>query len=285
MNQVRTLTVLLGIALVAAYLVAFSEDSESSADEVVVLPGNADDIESVTYTSDESTVSVSVREDGLGRYTWIRVVDSPSIEEGDDDDSATDEEPPAAVAAPPPEDEVTVFLGSARAMALVEDFAPLTARRSLGTLDAAKLDELELTSPSSSLGVVRRGREASLALGGETFGTRHRYASYEGQVFVLGNTLVRPLSQAKTRLVERKLVGWDEAEIESISIDTASGPVALEQANRDDREEAYWTTSGTAGANEEATDWVERLLRLRARTYLEEEPGELVPILTPEAPR
>ena len=165
-------------------------------------------------------------------------------------------------------------------MSLVEDFAPLTARRSLGALDAAKLEELELASPSASLGVVRRGREVELALGGETFGTRHRYAAHEGQVFVLGNTLVRPLSQAKTRLVERKLVGWEESELESIQLQLPDGPVVLEQANRDDREESYWAAAGSVGEDEEASDWVDRLLRLRARTYLEEEPGELVPILT-----
>lgn len=109
---------------------------------------------------------------------------------------------PLDLAPPAPDRELR---GNETAEKLLDQFSPWTATRGLGALDAAKLRELgleisprqlELWTPSGQLGFG-----VSVPVGTGASYVRAR----DGQVFVLGGTLVQDLTSASSRLVDRRV--------------------------------------------------------------------------------
>lgn len=309
MRTVVLYSVLLTAAMVGSYLSWTAEEtSESRAEEVAVYRASEGDVKAVSFHADDLDVKVERRSDARGDYTWIEVEerkvppkpptpDEP--EEAPDDGAPSDEAGPEAGAddetdgptvdtpdapAEPVEPEVKrmAFTGGEKAMGLLGSFEPLMAKREL---DASLVDapNFGFDEPEGTVTVARtNGGEESLVIGSSTYGTRDRYARHGDKLFLLGDTLIRPLQFAATRLRERRLQPWVEGDVDTLTLQREGKTLALEQRNRDDRAKAFWARPDDDTEDEAAATWAEKLFRLRADTSTDAPAGDLTPLLTVE---
>lgn len=225
-----------------------------------------------------------------------------SSEDGADAEEASPE--------PEPEPVVTTtrFVGNAQAQTTWEAFAPLEAPRQLdpagadlaafGLGDAAPEAEggeegddgdahpgpTRKPPERATIEVVRASGPLTLTVGGETYGSKHRYVQHDGSIYLIEVETLRPLQSAASRLVERSLFPFEESDIEQVDVTLPDGAAyAFVQQNRDDRAKAYWARQdsldqedGTVGT------WLGKVFKLRLREYVDEAEveGELVPVVT-----
>jgi len=295
MKQVIALSVALAAAMVGSYL-TWTDDSEPVAtDGAEVYRARDGELKSVTWSSDERTIAISSRSDELGDYLWIesketREVPKPVEPEPDDapDESPADEDDvPDELPDEPPEMEMVEetievsFAGNDAAEKLWSDFQPLVALRELP--DAASLDAevFGLDEPTGTVTVTLEDQQVELTIGGETYGSKDRYARVGDSVFLLDDGDLRPLQFAATRLVERTLFPLIDSEVEQVVVTQGDAPpMVFEHRNRDDRQAAHFTwASQPDEADDQVDAWVGRLLKLRLRRYLTaEEAGALSPL-------
>ncbi|MCB9673179.1 MAG: hypothetical protein H6734_27185 [Alphaproteobacteria bacterium] len=115
-------------------------------------------------------------------------------------------------------------------------------------------------------------------IGASTYGTRDRYAKAGDKLFLLADTKVRPLQFAATRLRERRLHPWLEADVDGVDVTRDGQLLAIEQRNKDDRAKAFWARSGEENEDATAATWVEKVLRLKASAKDETPAGDLTPL-------
>lgn len=300
MKTVILYAVLLGGTMTASYLTWTSDevDRTDDANAVEVYRAGEGDVQKLTYASEKLTVVVERREDALGSYPWVTIDETKETkvipkhdhgahddehgEDGEHDDEQGPEEGPDAEGEPsegaegdtteedqPPEPEIQVeeihleFRGNDNADGLLSSYEPLMAQRELAA-DAADPSVFGFDEPTGSITVARRsGGEVVLTLGGETYGSRDRYAKLDDRLFLLSSTAVKPLQFAASRTVERRLHPFAEQDVDAVELTFAGPPVKLTQKNPDDRKAAFWTRDGTE-PDEEGSSWLEKLFRLRA---------------------
>lgn len=291
MKTVILYAVLLGGTMTASYLTWTAEETDGSEDAaaVEVYRAGEGDVTRLVYDSEKLKVVVERREDAIGSYPWVIVDETketkvvpkhdhgaPDDEHGDDehgDDENGDESPPEGPAADapdaPPAPEVKVeqihleFRGNDNADGLLKSYEPLMAERELDPGSAAP-EVFGFDEPSGTLTISRRsGADVVLTLGGETYGSRDRYAKHDQRLLLLASTAIKPLQFAASRTVERRLQPFAEQDVDTVELTLGAGPVTLTQKNKDDRKAAFWSRDGSE-PDEEAGSWLEKLFRLRA---------------------
>ena len=113
----------------------------------------------------------------------------------------------AAAPVPPPRE----LRGNDVAQKLFARFAPLRAQRELGVLDAQKLEELGLARSGRLLTLTLDGapKVFRLAAPASGWGPPYLQRTSDGQVFLLGPSLLPDLEAAASRLVDRRLHTFD----------------------------------------------------------------------------
>ncbi|MEO0602854.1 MAG: hypothetical protein AAF211_15545, partial [Myxococcota bacterium] len=125
-----------------------------------------------------------------------------------------------------------------------------------------------------------------LTVGAETYGSKDLYVGYAGRVFLVDNKTLQPLEFAAQRLVERALHPVEETDAVSLALTWPDGTERTwtheERASSSDAPNArptqVWaSTEAPDEADDAAATWINKLLRMRLRSYLDdEEEAELV---------
>ncbi|MCA9492886.1 MAG: DUF4340 domain-containing protein [Myxococcales bacterium] len=289
MRTVVLYAALLGVAMVGSYLSWTAKDTGAVvAEEVPVYRASAGDVKALAFHSEDVDVRVERREDDRGAYAWIEVEERKDPtkpakvddEAPPEEDEEAPEEAPAAPEAPPAEPVVTksAFTGGEKALGLFETYEPLMARREIDS-SLANTPSFGFDTPEGTVTVTRKsGGEETLVIGASTYGTRDRYAKVGDKLFLLADTKVRPLQFAATRLRERRLHPWLEADVDGVDVTRDGQLLAIEQRNKDDRAKAFWARSGEENEDATAATWVEKVLRLKASAKDETPAGDLTPL-------
>ena len=307
MKQPIILGGLLALSLAGAYLSWTSPEDPNSKDSGVTILRNTEDaLRSITWTDEDKKITMTRPSDGAGDYFHFDHTDykkipkpAPVPEPSEEDPAAEDpaaedgaqepgEEGDAAAEAPeedPPEpeydieEEQVIFTGGATAEEVWSAFAPLTGLRELSMVDDGSLEAYGLDEPTASIKVTTASGDSTLELGGESFGTKDRYARVNGKIYLIDDKTIRPLQFAKSRLVERRLHPFETKDIRQAEIRRNADQRAFVQGNADDQAKAFWADAAEPEEDDiEATTWMSKLLRMRVRAY---PPAADVPELTP----
>ncbi len=263
----RGLAVHLGLLVVSVGVAAQAWLADDAPDEertVQIWGGSSDDLSKLEYTAEKRKVVLEAAQDASGRYFTGLV----------------EREKPAAHGSPhspePPEDaasgerETLRFVAASEADELADALAPLEAVRALGKLDPARDEEFGFGEEAAKLVVTLGGQARELTLGGNAPGGGHSYVrTTAGETFVVAGDLLRDLSSAESRLMQRELHEWDDDEVASVNITTASGNRALVRAT--DKKSAWASADAPGSKDESATNWMKKLGRLRVSKYVDQE--------------
>lgn len=257
---------LLFVAACAAAWLSWTRDVEQSeAEGVVLLQAAPEDVEKVTFESEEIDVTLTRRSDERGDYVWAETTRRrrrhvPRDPHGAPADGASEAETTEQTAS---------FKAGVTAEQIFEDLAPFRASRRL-EVGADRVAEFGFDDPQGELSITTRGDERVVFEIGDTgYGHRHVYLRDEkGDIYVADNSLVGPLERADTRLPDKRLFDFERADVERATITTGTESLQLVQRNREDAAAARWTEPGSEEPNESAQSWLDKLFRLRSSGYV-----------------
>ena len=298
---------LLTAALVGAYFTWQSDDAAPARDAGNKQPiweaGGDKSASAVEYRQGEKTTRVWLEGQGEQARPWVEVTEPAKkpkpLEPPKDKAKGKDKENHATKAkdsvkteAVAPEAEAplpptaTRFPGNAKTRDLLARLAAPMAERALGQAEPERLDQLGLAPPEASLEVTVAGKTRILEVGKVAYGTQGRYLRLPetGELFVAAADLVGDLKWAASRLKETDLLGPAAKDADHVVISSegrtkqlvrlAADEDAPDKKNKKNKNK----TTGWADAvrpdaeDEEATNWMQKLARLRARKHLA--PGE-----------
>lgn len=257
--------VVLVASLGGAYQVWTAPPEPDDPTAIKVLDGKADELESVHYVSDELDLVITMYEDELGRYGWVRA--QPLVE--------APEEPPAddPHAMPPDDGKAVEFKAGKNAKTTLDGLMPLVAKRVLEGITDDKLADLGLAESPATLEIKRQGREPkTFEIGSNVHGGANVYLRdpESGKVYVLDAKVLRPLQNGKQTLPERDLVGVDTNLIASLKVTAPDGSAEFQQHNPDDAEAVFWSSPGSTEPNASAAGWIDKVVRMQASGYVQE---------------
>jgi len=153
------------------------------------------------------------------------------------------------------------------------------AIRRLEGVDEEKLESIGLAEPSGQMVVVRKGRTATLDVGGEAFGTRDIYLRDvdDGAIYLVDDEVIRPLKYARTRLPDRTLFSIEQLKIATATLTGTLGQtLAITQKNPDDKANAVWIRSASPiEEDEQLNTWMDQAIKLKGSAYASpDEPPE-----------
>jgi hypothetical protein len=222
-------------------------------------------------------------EDGAGDDDPVLDADPFADRDPDADADAASAPDPVAEAASDtgaPVTEERSFRGNDTCDRVLERFTPMKALRKFEGLDEAKLEEMGLTAPESSLTVTTDKGERTFDVGERSYGNNDYYVIERATqtVYLIESRMIGDLKGGHTRLMQRDLQTFEKAEVETAVV--ASGQVVREftQVNRDDKANAYWADSADQTRTNDAADaWLDKAFRLRALEYYPDSPTALQP--------
>lgn len=280
MKQAIVLGGLLAVALVGSYVTwtAPEETVARKATDVLVYRADAGSVSAVTWTEEARTVRLEQRTDAAGTWLWVEQTDKTKVVPPTPE--AVEGQPPPPAPEPQVTEETSRFTGNDQAGEIWTAFAPLYALRELTLTPDSDLTTYGLDAPKAKIEVALKDRTVTLEVGGEAYGTRDRYVRAEGRVYLVDDATIRPIQFAKSRLVERKLQPFEEADIEQIAVRRGADARTFVQKNAADRSNAFWADAAKPDERDvEGTTWLGKLFRLRAKSFVDEATvGTLVPV-------
>lgn len=229
---------LAAVGLVAAYL-TWQREPEGMPGEITVLDISKRAIEKARWEDATRFVELfrNPEEDG---NLWVRIGEKPkppppppamadggvtgvgtdggAAPGGADGGVAPTPPPPAAPPAPPPPPKV--LRGSQNAETLLGRLAPVKGSRSIGELDAQKLEELGFVNSPRKLTLTVDGREQVLVIGspkGLPWGTPYVMRE-DGKVFLMVTTIIPDFENAFNRLVDRRQHKFEEGDYDTLVV-------------------------------------------------------------------
>jgi hypothetical protein len=270
MRSVIVLSVLLAGSLVGSYLTWTAPKETTRATDVVVFDATEDGVSQISWKDETTTVVLERRKDKAGAWFWV---------------DATETKTEAPKAAPPPADgsepapppapqtvtERSAFLGNESALEVWSAFTPLRALRELPLGADTDLASFGLDQPKAKIEVVKGGATLVLEVGGESYGTKDRYVRFDGKIWLLDDKFLRSLQYAKARMVERRLLPFDEKGLAEISIKAPQGARSFVHMYASDAAKAYYADAGSRDKKDvEGSTWVEKLLRVKSKQFVAE---------------
>ena len=264
-------------ALVVAAVLALSmwsrDEKAIKAEEsqkVEIWGGSPAALERIRFESPTRTVTLEARKDAVGRF-FVTEVDKEEAK-------SPHGQPDGGVAASePPKRTTTRFIGVKDANELADKVAPFMAIRQIGPLGAGRAEEFGFDKPEGTLKVKLGGAEQTLVIGTATPGGQERYAKLErtGVVYAVPGDVVQSMLGAESRLLERDLHGFQDAEVSKVRI-TRAGK-SREVVPMPQKKGAWADAATPATLDETIGNWLTKVSRLHVMEYVENPPSPLKP--------
>jgi len=278
-----------GIALAVAYGAAYAtwkraDETKLADQEVVILPGGLDDLESIDYTSKTLDLSIAVKTDALGRYLWVNATPKAEPKSADESKADSKQEPPmdphgdphanpaAAAPAETPVEPPSAFKAGKAADALMNGLAPFVAKRTLEGVAAEDLEQLGFGDDAATITLNRKGKAPKrFVLGESVYGGASFYVKdpESAKIFVVDAAIIRPLLNATRSLPDTALVEATLKDITRVDVQAGETRQTFEQHNPDDAQAQFWSRAGSAEADPAAGAWLDKALRLRSAEYVD----------------
>jgi hypothetical protein len=225
--------------------------SLTKGEEVVVLYGEENTIEGISWESEKDKAVLELRSDDRGSYLWATYTDKKKEE-----------------------DQTKSFKVGKDGEKLITSLSPLVAIRELQGLSEEKQTEIGITESTSTLTITRKGKTTTFSIGNEAYGTKDLYIQNQEskKVFLLDDAKVRSLKFARTRLPDRKLWSFEKGGITKITLNASIGDqskaLILIHKNWQDKQQAKWVRSDAPDSdNTQITNWVTKYLRSTNSSY------------------
>jgi hypothetical protein len=265
------------VALVVAAALALSmwsrDEKAIKAEEsqkVEIWGGTPAELERIRFESPTRTVTLDVRKDAVGRF-YVTEVDKEETKSphGQPDAGAPTSEPPKR--------STTRFIGVKDANEIAEKVAPFMAIRQIGPLGAGRAEEFGFDKPEGTLKVKLRGAEHALVIGSATPGGQERYAKLErtGVVYAVPADVVQSMLGAESRLLERDLHGFQDADVTKVRI--ARAGKTREVVPMPQKKGAWADAVSPTKLDETIGNWLTKVSRLHVMEYVENPPSPLKP--------
>jgi hypothetical protein len=224
-----------GLAALGLITAAFTwqREPERAPGEVSVIDAGKKDVTRVHYEDESATLELERRDDAV----WVHLADHPKSpatiqKDAKKDDKAVAVTPPAPT---PPVNPPRDMRGSEAAEKLYDQFAPLRSPRAFGVLDAAKLKELGLDAPKRKLIVNFKGDTREYAIGQPAGSTGEAFLrdARDGRVYLMPHGMASDLSAGSSRLVDRKLHGFEPVDFDKVVLTVGGKKRELVQTQRE----------------------------------------------------
>jgi hypothetical protein len=259
---------LAALGLITAHL-TWQREPERAPGEVTVIDAGKNDIARVHFEDETTTIDLEKRKDagdnGVALHLVERPAPKPTPPPPDPKKSAAEPatkppEPPPTPAANPPRD----LNGSDVAAKLVDQFAPLRSPRAFGVLGADKLKELGLDAPKRKLTITAKGDTREFDIGqpagpgaGESFLRDKR----DGRVYLMPHGVLGDLT-ASSRLIDRKLHGFEATDFDRIVLTIGGKSRELVQTHRETAQTATLASPKTPDKPDQmAKNWHDLIWR------------------------
>jgi hypothetical protein len=246
MKENHLLLTVLVVLLGTAYWSWTKEEKKVTTEKVVMVSGQPADIELIRFTTKTQTVSVSRRDLKGEAYVWFEIA-SKTRTRG--------------------------FVGNDKVDDLLKSFAPFSALRSLGPVEAEKLEAIKLKKPEKKLTLRIKGAEKVFQIGDRTYGSRdHDVKPTAGkEVYLVESKVLGDLEYPESRFMQRNLRKADMQEVNALEVTAGGKTRRFLHQNRLAKAEAYWATdTSPEQQNETVGNWVSKLDTLSVRTYPED---------------
>lgn len=235
--------------------------------ETDLWSGNPDQVQEIRYEAKQGVLTLEPHRDTEGRYFVGMVKKNPSAEPEkklDEHGQPVESTPPPAT---PAEPKISRFIATKDGEDLVAQLAPVRALRVLGKVTDAQKVDFGFDKEEGKLTVKLGGADHTLIFGGTTPGGTDYYAkdAATGNAYVVTGSVVRDLTNADQRLVERRLHAFEESAPKRVKI--TAGSSSRELVRSADKKDA-WTKPGAPNDKDEtATNWMSKVERLRTTSY------------------
>jgi len=261
---------LAALGLLAAHL-TWQREPERAPGAATVIDASKNDVATIHY-ADNNTVVDFQRGHGNGdAAVWIHIAKgegalkhpAPKQDDKKNDPKADGKAPKPPVAAGP--DTPRDLRGADQAAKLVDNFAPLISPRAFGVLDAGKLKELGLESPTRKLDVTVKGDvrhyeigQPEKAPGGESFLRDTR----DGRVYLMPRGMLADL-QNHGHLIDRRLHGFELGDFDRLVISSNGKSKEYIQTDRQVRAKAALAPAKSPDKPDQmAKNWHDSLWRV-----------------------
>ena len=150
---------ILALSLGGAWMRWTKDPNRLAEGEIAVLLGDADKVEQISWKSPKIDRELQIKSGKNGTYfhlteTKRSTPPKPKPKDGED---------PATIEQPPEETKITTCKAADRVEKLLTNLSPLAATRKLNEMTDARKEEVELTTPTTTMSIVRKGKSKTLA--------------------------------------------------------------------------------------------------------------------------
>jgi hypothetical protein len=259
---------LAALGLITAHL-TWQREPERAPGEVTVIDAGKNDLGKVHFEDDVNAVDFQRKSEGGETAVWVHLVEKPKAPPAPKDPKkaeAMSETPPTPPANPPRD-----VRGSDVAVKLMDQLAPLRSPRAFGILDAAKLKELGFEGSKRKLTITAKGdtREYTIAQPpGNGILEAFMRDQRDGRVYLMPHGVLGDL-MASSRLVDKKLHGFEPIEFDRLVITVGGKSRELVQTHRENIQTAQLASPKTPDKPDQmAKNWHDLLWRSFAMDVL-----------------
>lgn len=240
----------LAVAAVGIAYAAWKTPTESPKATVIVVSGSVDRLTQVEFEEEKFRVVLSRRGNAMTVSTTAKNTDDTQR-------------------------NISDFPMSDKGPELLSKLAPLKAERSLGKPEPARLAEVGLDAPTQTLTLHFGERAVKLDVGNATFGATNYFVRDEnGELFLVPSTTITPLKTGGASLIERMALDLKREQVEQVVIESDGSSRTLVHKNAGERGQSFFADVSTPDTKiDNATGWVDGLLRLRALSAAPEVPS------------
>ena len=260
---------LTGLAVIAALSVWTKEDEPATktAAEIQVWGGTLDQLKQIRFESKDKKVRMEPRKDDQGTYFVVHV-DRENVARPPDNPHVHPDKLPKT----PPKHEKLSFIAVKEATELAQKVAPLMALRAIGRIDKKREEEFGFDKPEGKVFITVGGTEHKFIVGSTTPGGGDNYVRLEGsnEAYAIPGQVVRGLTLAESRLLERELHGFTDDEVKRVRI--SKGPKAREAVRLEGKVQGWAAPNKPTEQDETVGNWLSKVNRLRISKYVEKAP-------------
>jgi hypothetical protein len=212
--------------------------------DVTLIDAGKNDLGRVHFEDDTAVVDLERHKDGPEAGIWLHLVEKPPAtkptpppadpKNAPKNGTATSEPPAQGLAPATPPNPPRDLRGSEAAGKLLDQFTPFRSPRAFGVLDPAKLKELGLDQSKKKLTITAKGDTREYIVGQPPGGNGEAFLRdvRDGRVYLMPHSVLGDFN-ASTRLVDKKLHGFEQAEFETLRLTVDGKTRELLQTHRE----------------------------------------------------